>query len=384
VRPVLDSDRLTAALTAALAGSPWADRVETLVEGAMAEIDALREAGYDDSADVATYGLNGVIANVAAGIGDSMAVRGAEDHDFTDLTDSIVTELSASCVAIRASLPGATDEIRGALGGDTVPGNDEVAQTMAEDEAEARRLMFESDSNDQSGLNLLLGQLQFARGDATSGFSLAAAGAELDTVLSGLASDQQAYRWSSRRMRRMALRPVSPTAPPPPPGPASDACDIWGWVSFFVGWMSALHKAGTAAMEKMADVLAEVPEALDWVTTAFPRWLANEFADEAAEQTEDLVVGALTGELTEVTEEQCNRIGAFIVVVLWFISLMATIIAFGQAISWLAGATAGFGGGMLALVFVLMLLMILYWCIELMCAVIGILPTLETLFAGCE
>lgn len=381
-RPELDGERLSAALTSVLAASPWADRVEELVQGATAEIDALREGGYDDSADVATYGLNGIIANVAAGFGENMALRGA-DYDYTELGDAIVSELSDTCVAMRGSLAGATAEISGVLGSDTVPPNDEVAATMVQDEATARQLMNERDLNDQAHLNFLLGQLQSGRADATNGFSLAAASAQLDSMLSGLAPDETVARWQRRPGATVPLRPIGPPGPPPPPGHVEEACDIWGWISFFIGWMKTLHKAGTAAAQKMAEVLDEIPEALDWARDGFFHWLTQAWPDAAAEQTADLIYKKVQGKAVEATVEQCNWIGAFIVVVLWFVGLASTLMAFCGSISWLAGATAGLTGGLVAIVFILMMLIILFYVIELMCAVIDILDTVDTMLTEC-
>ncbi|MFH1466515.1 MAG: GNAT family N-acetyltransferase [Pseudomonadota bacterium] len=383
VHPELDADRLRTALTAALGASPWASKLDELVDGATAEIAALREAGYDDSADVATWGLNGVIANVGAAFGEHMALRGDREYDFSAMNEALFTELQESCVAIRGALPGATEEIRGVLSGDTVTSSHEVVQTMTEDEATARSLMHERELDAQPQLNLLLGQLQAARGKAANGFSLAGASAELDSILSGLAPDAAVARWRAHPRRRAPLRAIRPPPPPPPPGVVETACDIQGWISFFVGWMQALHNAGEAALEKMADVLAEVPEALDWVRAAFTRWLAQEFADESAGQLEDLLFDAASGELTELTADQCNWVGAFIVVLLWFVGLASTLWAFAASISWLAGATAGLAGGLVALTFILMLLMILFYTMELMCAVVDILGTVNGMIEGC-
>ena len=384
IRPALDTERLSAALSSALANSPWADKVEPLVTGATAELNALREAGLDDTVDLATYALNGIVANVAAGFGESMAARGSEDYDYTELTAAIISEMTTSCEAMRASLPGATTEISEALGGDTVPGNEDLAQSMLEDEAEVRRLMLERGQSDQVVLNLLLGQLQSARADATNGFSLASTSAQLDTCLSGLAPDEAAFQWSLRKdLRLQSLRPISRT-PSPPPDEWSDACDLWSWVSFFVGWMTSIHKAGTATASRMTEAIKDLPDDMDYIRAAFPRWLAAEFSEEAASQTESIVMNAINGVLNDLTSEECDRIAAFLVIVFWFVNFATTILAFAQGIGWAAETMAALTGGLLALVVVLMLLIFLFYCIELMCAVIGILPNVEVMFGECD
>ncbi|MFT5681309.1 MAG: hypothetical protein ACI8RZ_002215 [Myxococcota bacterium] len=379
-RPTLDTNRLTAGLTAVLANSPWADRIETLVAGATAEIAALRAAGYDDTADVATHSLNGVVANVAAGFGENMAARGSSTHDYTALSEAIISELSASCVAIRASLPAATAEIREALGSDTVPGDADAATSMAADEAELRQQMFDKGLSGQGGMNLLLGQMQSTRVGVTAGVSLAASSSDLDAALSGMASDDDVDSWSARSMRRMPLRPV----PPPPPTDISELCDVVAWVGFFTGWMGAIHKAVGKTAEKMAQFVDELPEAYAYLKASWTTWLAADLTEEVLGQTESAVLGAIQGELTETTAEQCNQIAAFIIVVLWFVSIITALIAFAQTITWLAGTVGVFTpGGTIALMLILMLVVIFYYVLEMVCAVIGILPTLNVMFGEC-
>jgi hypothetical protein len=179
------------------------------------------------------------------------------------------------------------------------------------------------------------------------------------------------------------LRPIGPPGPPPPPGHVQEACDIWGWISFFIGWMKTLHKAGTAAAQKMAEVLDDIPEAMDWARDGFFHWLTQAWPDAAAEQTADIIYKKVQGKAVEATVEQCNWIGAFIVVVLWFVGLASTLMAFCGSISWAAGVTAGLTGGLVALVFILMMLIILFYVIELMCAVIDILDTVDTMLTEC-
>ncbi len=381
-RPELDAERLSAAIASVLAASPWAGRIDELLEGAQAEIAVLRENGLDNAADIATYGMNGILANVSGGIGENMALRGA-NYDYSEICDALIGELGTSCVAMRAVLPDATDEIRGVLGSDTVPAMDEVATTMAEDEATARQLMHERELNDQAQLNFLLGQQQSVRADYTNGFSLAAASAKLDSMLSGLAPDEEVALWMRLPHAAVPLRPIGPPAPPPPPGHVEDNCDIWEWISFFIGWMKTLHSAGAAATQKMAEVLDELPEAFEWARDGFNHWLTQAWGDELAEQTKDTIAKKMAGEAVTASREQCNWIAAFIVVVLWFATLAATLAAFVGSMSWAAGFMAGASGGLIALVFILMLLIICFYVLEMICAVVDILDTMDQMLTEC-
>jgi hypothetical protein len=148
--------------------------------------------------------------------------------------------------------------------------------------------------------------------------------------------------------------------------------------------MGAIHKAVGKTADKMADFVDELPEAYDYLKASWKSWLAADLTDAVLEQTESQVINAIKGKATTATAEQCNQLAAFIIVVLWFISLITTLIAFAQSISWLAGTLGAFtAGGTVALVFILMLVIILFYVLEMLCAILSILPTVEILFGEC-
>ncbi len=382
-RPDLDPDRLNAGLTAALAGSPWADRVEGLIEDVTAELEALREAGYEDTADTATYVLNGFVANVSGAFGEVLAQRTAMEQDHTELGEAVMAELADTCVAVRAVLPGATEEIGEALGSDTVPACDEAAQTMAQDETEIRGIMHEIGTSGDQLMNLLLAQHQSMRAGVADDSSLAASSARLDGFLAGLATDEEVAAFVAGASRRVRLRPISPPPPPPVPGFMNDTCTNLGWISFFVSLASAVHQGVGATAKQVGAYVDDMPSGYGWLRTRYETWL-DDGANDAMEGMADLIMGKVKGDVTAMSDKQCNQVAAFLIVVLWFMGLMQTILAFAAAMAGLAGLITPFmTSGAFLLVLVMMAVVILFYSALLMCTMMGTESMFAHMFGEC-
>ena len=61
----LDAERVTAALTAVLSDSPWADRAEDFSRDLQEILDQLRAEGMDATADTLAAGANDVLAPIS-------------------------------------------------------------------------------------------------------------------------------------------------------------------------------------------------------------------------------------------------------------------------------------------------------------------------------
>ena len=200
-----------------------------------------------------------------------------------------------------------------------------------------------------------------------------------------LASDADVEDWrASRRVpeasNRQRLRDV-----PPPDTPLDPVCDVIGWVSFFLDWAKAF-KAGTRS----------IPTDIDDVVAGLPRWLrdpwerfvdANSVSDQVFAQAREEMVKKVQGEATNaaLSEEVCSVIGAVLVILLWFVEFILTMLAFAKAISW---ATAGLGAfpatSTIVFLFILLQLIILYFSLKMVCAVIKLQPAFNALLGDCS
>jgi len=387
--PELDAERLTDALNGILDQSPWAGRYPDAVSGAVAQLEALREAGLEASADATTYALNGVVANVAAALGlaltEAEATPDGAVPDFGTLTSDMMAEMEAAAAGMRGELPAAAAELTEALGGDTVPANPEMAAEVATLEAEVRAEMHEAGVSGQSLMNALVRSMQVSRVTVGLEGSVAAAEVELNRALQGLASDDDVADWAAGLTRHLPRTMPRARSGAPPPDGTDDACGVIGWVAFFIDWSKAVHSGLSSAAARANTFVEELDGSYEYLQDAWSRWLAEEFTDAMAEETKTQVTNAIAGEAVTLSEQECYRVAAFLLVVLWFVDLILTLIAFAQAITW---ASAGLGAfpatSAIVFLFILLQLIILWFTLQMVCGVVGILPAVRTMLGGCQ
>lgn len=387
--PELDAQRLEDALNGILSRSPWADRYPDAVSGAVAQVEALREAGHTASADAATYALNGVVANVSAALSvafsDGLAATDGEAPDHGALAADMMAEMEAAAAGMRGELPAASEELRAALEGDTVPAHPELAAEVATLEADVRGLMHQAGVSGQATMNGLVQSLQFSRVTVALEGSVAAAQVDLDRALQSLASDSDVADWAAGLRQHLPRTAPRHRSGAPPPDGLETTCNVVGWVSFFVDWSKAIHSGLTNAAARANAFVEDLDGSYEYLKTAWGRWLGESFTEEMAQQTKSQIEGAIVGEAQELTEEECYRVAAFVLVVLWFVDLILTLIAFAQAISWAAAGLGAFPAtSAIVFLFILLQLLILYFTLQMVCGVVGIMPAVETMLGDCE
>jgi|GEM_PF-4245409 len=401
--PQFDAAALSDAIGLALAAMPVDTDVDALLTGAQEQIDTLHEAGLVETAAWVTTALDDVVTETMGAFGAAFPANGPlSAEDSKAIADDLVAAISSGSATLSAGLAAATAELRDTIGSDTVSPLPEVAAELAESEVEIRQWMHAFDVGEgglssQSGALGMLHKLQQSRAQNSVEQSLSTTSDTLQAALDIFAEAEGAARRMAGRTPstggRSAWRAFAEGRPPAPPDALTDFCDVYSSITFVVDLalsFRSLFRAGAGAMsdagQRFYEMLAELPDEAAYLTERYWRWVADDIGEEVVAQATDKLKAQAQGEVvSELSEQECDTIAAFLLTVFFIIDFVLWMIAFVAAISWVAtllGATPS--GGLIALVIVLLLLVIIYFVLQMVCAVVTLKPSLDTLAGNCS
>ncbi len=403
--PEFDVAALSDALGLALAAMPVDADVDALMAGAQEQINALHEAGLTETAAWTTTAIDSVVTGILGGFGAAFPENGPLDAEQSkQVADDLLASLSTGCASLSGNIDAVAEEMRTYLGTDTVEPVPEVALELGQQEVALRQWMHKqsAEGGNLSGQSLsqsAIRELQRARVRASTNQSITQMTEGLTAAMGVLASGGE----SGTTARRAALG-RSPERPfwrtrvgaPPPPDDISDFCDTFTAITFIVdmtlglkGLIQAGDAAANAAAQRFTEFLDEVDDIgsdAQYLLDRYWTWVAADVSEEVvAQATAKLQSQAEGAIVAELQEEECNFFAAVLLTCFFILSLVAWFSAFIGAITKIAvliGATPS--GGLIALLFILMIVAILYFVLQMVCMVATLKPTLDALFGTCE
>lgn len=329
----LDAARVTAALTAVLSDSPWADRADDFSRDLQAILDQLRAEGMDATADTLAAGANDVLAPVS----DIAAAAIAMGDDATAL-QQVKVEAFESILAARDlfvdRLATVEDELKGSAGGDTVPAvtDESVFDELKAVELEARVAMSAVEGGDGNGpANTVLRGMQQFRAHLRGDRSVSDITGRLSDNLTGLRTTP-AYD----TLRQAA---EAEGAPPPPDAAEDFLNDVCFAVGFLPGGPGGLGENGD---EIVALILAQL----------------------------GIAVGA-------ANDDTCTLLADGATVVLALLDMVMVFMELAAAFS--IGAALPSGAGLL---FIMFFLVSIWMAVKLMCDAIAIATVMQQCAGG--
>lgn len=245
----LDAERVTAALTAVLDDSPWADRARDFARELQGVLDQLRAEGMDATADTLATGANDMLAPFADIAGAAIAMT-----DDPAALQAVKVEAFGSVLDARdrfvERLPRVRAELSGSAGGDTVPavGDEAVFDELKALEQEARVAMSAVEGGAGNGpANAVLRGMQQFRAQLRGDRSIDDITGRLEDNLTGLRTTP-AYD----TLRQAA---ESGGAPPPPDAAEDFLNDVCFAVGFLPGGPGGIGENGD---EIVALILAQL------------------------------------------------------------------------------------------------------------------------------
>jgi len=390
--PRFDAAALSDAMGLVLAAIPVDIDVDALLVGVQEEVDAVHEAGLINTAAWMTATVDEVVIDTMGAFGAAFPANGPlEDADRKAISEELVGSLTSGCATLHAGLPAVTEELQAAFGTDTVAADTGTAAALGEFETGMREWLHAQETGEgnlsgQLGANSMLYKMQEARVQASTAQSIASTSQELTDALDilGVASGTSA---SSRHARTRTWR-RSATAPPPPDS-ITDFCSTFESVAFVVDLaidirqaFKASAAAATKASENYWKWLAEIPEESAHLRDRYWSWVAAELSEEVVETATGKLESAARGAIvTELSEEECDFMSAILLTVFFIIDMVLLILAFAKLLTPLFEALALAGGGLYALLMVVLLVALLYFMLKVFCSAIKLKPALDT-FAG--
>jgi hypothetical protein len=329
----LDAARVTAALTAVLDDSPWADRAADFAAELQGVLDQLRVEGMDATADTLATGANDMLAPFA----DIASAAIAMTDDPTALqsvkVDAFQSVLDARDLFV-ARLPTVKTELAGSAGGDTVPAvsDESVFDELKAVEQEARAAMSALEGGAGNGpANAVLRGMQQFRAQLRGDRSVDDITGRLEDNLTGLRTTL-AYD---------TLRQAAETegAAPPPDAAEDFLNDVCFAVGFLPGGPGGLGENGD---EIVALILAQL--------------------------------GIATG---AANDDTCTLLADGMTVVLALLDMAMVFMELAAAFQ--IGAVLPSGAGLL---FIMFMLVAVWMSLKLMCDAIAIATVMQQCAAG--
>jgi hypothetical protein len=387
--------------------------VDTLLANVQAEIDALHAAGLTETAQWYVSSVDDIFTPMVGNLAGILPANGSVDEETaTSMGRELVNSLQVGMAALLPKLDEVSEELKGALGGDTSEPNPEVTNSLAEHEVAIREWMhaMKIDDGNLSGQAVamaLMNQMQGVRAKSANPQSVDQAVEQMKSALGVLgAADTTATGDASTR--RTASDATLPTwtkhgydAVPPPDLEYECAvvAQIQGLVESTINIVRLFQNMSTAARTasqkswraRASDLDFEVERADQIFLRTLRIDLTAVVGEDLYKALESLAQGEAQQGWAASIEEECNWYAGFFltILLLWqianaFIAMFGMISSLGTQLAVATGAFAAYPLLFGTILFVLMLAIIIIYILSIVCMVIKLLPALEAVFLQCE
>lgn len=408
--PKIDMAAMSDALGLALAALPMGTDADALLANVQAEIDALHAAGLTETSQWYAGCIDDVLTPMLGNLAGVLPANGSVDEETAQrMGQELINSLQVGMAALSPKLGEVSEELKGALGGDTSEPSPEVTNSLAEHEVALRQWMHAMEVEDgnlsgQAAAMLLMNQMQGVRAESVKPLSLDETVEQLQAALDNFGLDASAASEGSG-----AARSVTPPSwrrhgyEGPPPPDWEFTCEVVSNITFLIECtmgITAMIKGFNAAKSEaygkwVVGILSDLKWEVDRATSVWARTLTlstiGNNATTAAEFAANRVLSLGNDFEGEFVEEDCNWYAAFILTIVVMLQIALAFYTMFTIVSKL-GAELALATGLYApapllagaVIWVLMLAIIVLYVLSICCLVTDLLPAIEVLFGECE
>lgn len=411
--PKIDMAAMSDALGLALAALPMGTDADALLANVQAEIDALHAAGLTETAQWYTSCVDDVFTPMVGNLAAVLPANGSADPETAQsMGRELVNSLEVGMAGLLPKLDEVSEELTGALDGDTSEPSPEAAKSLAEHEVALREWMHAMKAGDgnlsgQAVAMTLVNQMQAVRAKSVEPLSVQDTVEQMKAALGVLGADETTAAGESSTRRK-----VQEAAPPTwrrhgyegaPPPDLELECKVANVIRELleatiniVGTIQSMSEAARVASQakwrmRASDLEWEVERADLVYLRTFRIDLTGIVKDDVLAALESLWSGSAQEGWAASVEEECNWYAGFFLTILLLVQIAQALIMMFGIISKLGAqmalATGAYAPAPLlagAIIFILMLAVIMLYVLNVVCMVIELLPALEAVFLQCE